>query len=147
MQIFNKWILAVAVVLSLAVSAKAQEQTQVYHPGQIIKVSVTFDGPDADKISKVAVNLKTSQSPADQPGFSTDLYSQESSSTVPRTFVISLPIPTTQASGDYQISQIRIFVTEPNINLIYSPPGDFTTKTYTIKNPEHFVKPDIKSVH
>jgi hypothetical protein len=134
-------------VLVVLFCGSASAQTPVYHPGDTIKISVTFAGPDAGKIDSAAADLKIANGPTDQPGFSIDLYSQEASPTTSNTFVISLKIPKSQASGDYKLVLIRGFVPEPKITLEYFAPADYSERTYTIQNPEHFVKPTIKDVH
>lgn len=40
-----------------------------YHPGDVIRVSVTFEGPDADKIEKVDMVMRTPRVETNQAGF------------------------------------------------------------------------------
>jgi|ERR1022692_3181318 hypothetical protein len=118
----------------------------VYHAGDIIRISVTFEGPDAGKIRRAAVDMRISASAKDQPGFAIDLYAGESRPTTPNTFEVSIKIPANQASGDYKLGMMRGFVDEPNVMLQYDAPGDFKERIYTIENREHFVKPTIKDI-
>ncbi len=127
----------------------AKAQTPVYHPGDVIPISVTFTGPDAGEITGAAINLATSgNAPANQTGFLTQLYSQDSHQAGHHTFVVSLRIPPNQASGDYKVLMVRVLVGNlNNLTVDYNSSEFRTTVTYTIENPRHFIKPAIKEIH
>lgn len=134
-------------MLAFGTMAPAQTPTHVYHPGDMLRISVTFDGPDAGKIQRAAFAINTSESAKNQPGFAISLYTQESKLTAPNTFEISVKIPENQASGDYLLTMIRGFVAEPEVMLEYhNTSGDFKERTYTIVNRDHLVKPTIKDI-
>lgn len=138
---------SVAMLFVCCIPTTAQQATQVYRPGAVIQVTITFHGEDASKTSYVGVTLLASGTrKPDQRDFSSQLYSQQTSKTDPSTFIVSLPIPTNQATGDYEINQIQAFVGDPKITIVYSAPNDFTTKTYRIENPGSFKAPQIESV-
>jgi hypothetical protein len=138
--------LALVAALLLSGTSRAQAP-HVYHPGDVIAIFVMFDGPDAGRITGAAADLQATINPPDQPNFSTDLYSSESGPSSPKTFEITLKIPTNQASGVYKLVLLRGVVTTPSIVLEYRPPTDFGELTFTIDNPDHFTKPTIKDVH
>jgi phosphate-selective porin len=147
MRIANKWAIAAAIVMLAAMTAAAQETGRVYHPNESIKIAVTFQGPDAAKITGVAVNLKLmGRRSANQPGFATEMYAQQITPSAANTFAVSIPIPTNQAAGEYEVNQIQIFVAKPDLTLLYHPPKDFQTKTYRVENVTRFTAPTIKGV-
>jgi hypothetical protein len=138
----------VLAALLLCGSAKAQTPAVApeYHPGDTIKISVTFEGPDAGKISTAQINLHVPSPLPNQLGFKTEIFPGESKSTGPNTFEISYKIPEDQASGDYALGEIRaILYPESPITLTYTP-AEFTAKTFKIVNPKTLVKPKIKDV-
>jgi hypothetical protein len=136
-------------VLTLILSLAATAQGPVYHPGQTIRISITFDGPDAKKIDRVAMSLSSAASPS-QPGFRTEIYSEDSKKTSPATFEVSYAIPDIQGSGDYQLNQIRVFASVetggPQITLYYNSPTEFPARTFKIDNSNTLIKPTIKDV-
>lgn len=147
MRRVKTWAIAGAAVLLAAMTGAAQETARVYRPNQSIAITVMFQGPDAAKITGVAVNLKLmGRRSADQPGFATEMYAQQTTPSAPDTFAVSIPIPTNQSAGVYEINQIQIFVAKPDLTLTYHPPKDFATKTYRVENTTHFTAPTIKSV-
>jgi hypothetical protein len=139
------WAIAILVVLF---SGYAKAQAPVYHPGDVIRISVTFDGPDAGHITAAMINLGTPKAPSNQSGFSTEIFPGVSKQTGPNTFEVSYTIPETQASGEYPLSQIRALFgpSGAQITLFYNSPTDFPSKTFKIDNPKSIVKPTIKSV-
>jgi uncharacterized protein YfaS (alpha-2-macroglobulin family) len=145
MNTIKKIAVTVAVVLGLGVSAKAQ--TPIYRPGDVIKVTVTFSGPDADRIKKISAEMQVPEVSTDQAGFSNDLQSQDSSPAGPHTFTVSLKVPETQATGDYKLRWVTAYAAEPNVNVSYVAPADFTAPTFRIENRTRFVKPAIQSIH
>src|SRR5580700_5145233 len=68
----------IVLVLMFNLSATAQA---VYHSGQTIRISVTFEGPDAGKIAQATMNWDTPTVPTNQPGFSQQMYSGEARQT------------------------------------------------------------------
>jgi len=145
----GKMLIFAVVFLLLSGYAKAQSPV-VYHPGQSIRITIKFDGPDAGKIKSAVINLHLPAISESQPGFSAEIYGGESNPVGPNTFEVSFKIPETQASGDYQINQIRAIVNvsgSETVTLFYNSPTDFPAgKTFTVENPNSIVKPEIKSI-
>ncbi len=135
---------ALAAVVMFSLSANAQEPTQ--HPGQVVKISVTFDGPDAGKITGAAMNWYTQTNPANQPGFAQSIFSGQSQKTAPNTFEVSFTVPDNQASGVYTLNQIRAITGNGSIIIYYNSPADFPARTVKIDNSNTLVKPSIKDV-
>lgn len=121
-----------------------QAQT-VYHPGQEIHVSVTFDGPYVLKIKKVQIVASIPAAPDSQPGFKTEIFLTESKPSGPNTFDVWYRVPDNQASGDYPLKQIRAGVSDSSLTLFYES-EDFPARTLKIENVQSFVKPKIKDV-
>jgi hypothetical protein len=141
-------IFMVLTALVFCGSAKAQTPTAPveYRPGDIIKISVTFEGKDADKITAVSMYLVNSNPPTDQRGFQHDARSGDSKPTGPNTFELSYPIPDNIATGDYKLTDITASFYKPaQVNLSYDV-SEFPAKTFTIKNSKTLVKPKIKDV-
>ena len=122
-----------------------QAQT-VYHPGQVIHVSITFDGPNIVKIKGVQVVAKIPTAPDSQPGFKAEMFFTESKPIGPNTFDVSYRVPDNQASGDYSLKQIRASLTDSSLTLFYESEQDFTAMILKIENVQSFVKPKIKDV-
>lgn len=119
----------------------------IYHPNDVIRISVAFEGPDADKISLAKMNLSIASRLPSQPGFKTDIFPGESKRTGPNTFEVSYRIPDDQASGDYPLSQIRVVIDQSApIELSYDSPADFPVRMFKIDNSKHIIKPTIKGV-
>jgi hypothetical protein len=150
MKTVKRFILYGSLVFAMALSAvplKAQGPT-TYRPGEVIRISVTFDGPDASKI--VAGNsyaeLKTPVEPT-QSGFQVG-FGSNSQKTGPNTFELSYKVPDNQASGDYEL--LRITATaeighDSRVNFDYIPP-DIPVLKFKIENPNTVKKPRIKNV-
>lgn len=149
MKDFRKAVnVSMFVVLVLLFGHSANAQGPVYHPGQTIRISVTFEGPDAERINLVYMNLSIPQTSvlASQPGFKYDIFPGESKPTGPKTFEVSYKVPDNQASGDYPLGEIRAVINrEAPIELRYSP-EEFPRRTFKIDNPNTLVKPKIKDV-
>ena len=142
------YILAVAAIVNLVGIIHAQVAERKYHPGQSIEVTITFDGPDADKITTAQINMSV-PAPADQHDFKTDIYPGTSTRTAPGKFLVTYQIPQSQATGDYTLSEIRAILDvgkDAPITIIYHAPSDFQAKTYKIDNPNKITKPTITSV-
>jgi len=137
-------------ILAFVSPAKAQTTPPpVYHPGQTISVSVTFDGPDAPKI--VGANMSAhlvGQPKSGQTEFRTDFGATEQTKTGPNAFKIDFTIPDNQASGDYQFIQISATLqigSNGRVSFVYAP-QDYQLKTFRIENPNTATKPGIKSI-
>jgi hypothetical protein len=138
------WAFAVFVLL---LSSSVKAQAPIYHPGDVIKIAVTFDGPDAGKISLAQISLSVPKLSQGQEGFKTDIFPGESKQAGQNTFEVSYKIPENQASGEYQLGQIRATISqEAPITFFYNAPADFQPKTFTIDNPKTVIKPAIKDV-
>lgn len=130
----------------ILVGASLLQAQTAYHPGQVIHVSVTFDGPYVVKIKGVQVVASIPTAPDSQPGFKTEMFFTESKPTGPNTFDVSYRVPDNQASGDYPLKQIRASVTDSSLTLFYESEQDFTARILKIENVQSFVKPKIKDV-
>ena len=136
--------LSLSMVILLGASL-LQAQT-VYHPGQVIHVSVTFDGTYVTKIKGVQVVASIPSAPDSQPGFKTEIFLTESKPTGPNSFEVSYRVPDNQASGEYPLKQIRASLTDSSLTLFYESEKDFTPRILKIENIQSFVKPKIKDV-
>ena len=140
--LYGCWIFA---TLLFAVPVKAQ--APIYHPGDVIKISITFTGKDAGRFDGGAASIKTSETHADQPNFNGNFGSQDSHLTASNTIEMSIRIPANATSGVYTLVYIEGHVKDLGINMTYNSPADFKALTYTIENPNRFEKPTIKDVH
>lgn len=120
---------------------------QVFRPGDTIKISVTFEGPDAGNISAAQANLTVPEIQKGQEGFKGEMFPGNCTPAGPNTFMVSFPIPENQASGEYKLEQLRATtaIKGTPITLIYYS-VEFPAKTYRIENPNHIVKPKITDV-
>lgn len=138
------------VLILVGVCIVAQAQSPVYHPGDVIRLSVTFVGPDADKIENIAFSGELGKQPEpSQAGFQNSFFCDMSKSkkTATNTFECSFTIPQTQANGEYSISGIRGYAhVGDQIQLFWDSSTDFPKKTLRIENPKKFLKPSIKDV-
>jgi hypothetical protein len=132
------------VVLVLVFNNSAKAQGPVYHPGQTIRISVTFEGPDAGKVDAARMDLSTPKCSDSQPNFNPSIYSGDSKPAGRNTFEVAYKITDTQCSGDYTLIQLRAGIGA--IEVIYKSPADFTAKAFKIDNPNTLVKPQIKDV-
>lgn len=149
MRIVRQLVFYSGVLLGLMFSAspnKAQEPT-TYHPGETIRVSVVFEGPDADKIvtANTYSELKSLVKPEQagfQPGFGSN-----SNKTAPNTFELSFKVPDNQATGDYVLTQIsaNLQIGDSRVGVVYGP-MDFPALKFRIENPNTIKKPAIKNV-
>jgi hypothetical protein len=146
-QRLRKFSHLIGIVLALSFSAKAQSASPTYHPGDVIRISVTFDGPDSGKIDVVAIDFVVHKTSDDQQGFVTEMFPGNSEKTGPGAFVVSYKIPENQASGDYNLGQIRAtFDRDAPVTKFYQSPDEFPGQTIRIENSRTVVKPKIKSV-
>ncbi|HUE04886.1 MAG TPA: hypothetical protein VMR62_35365 [Bryobacteraceae bacterium] len=81
----------------------AQEVTEFKQPGDIIRLEIKFDGPDAAKIKSISIQFGTNAAPSvDQGGFSTSFRSEKTfEPSAPNAFYADATIPKDVASGDY----------------------------------------------
>ena len=142
----RKFVLYGCLVFGLC-SVPVKAQAPVYKPGDIIHVSVKFAGPDAEKISAVAMGLKR-QNPTSNPSpFQDQFDARNSRKTGPNTFEISFLVTKSQASGEYIITYISATVDLGNGAVGFSYlPGEFPAKTFKIENSTTVEKPMIKDV-
>ena len=147
-QLFNyrTWVL-VAAVLVFSGFAKAQTASPIYHPNDVIKISVTFEGKDSEKISNASAILKTTDEHSDQLNFSGSFRGDSANVPGAKTFEMLVKIPANATSGAYKLVTIVAYVPDLNINITYSSPADFKALTYVIENTSRLVKPTIKDVH
>lgn len=138
--------IAVVVAFAFAVSAHAQ----IYHPGQTIKLSVTFDGPDAAKVQCGNVNINLTTEPnANQPSFNRGFGAANCKQIEPGTLELDCTIPDTTASGDYELQAVNISVpvgtTNQSVGFSYRAP-DVPALKFKIDNPNTLTQPKLKSV-
>jgi hypothetical protein len=147
-------IFMVLAALLFCVTAKAQTPATpatlpTYVPGDTIKITVTFDGPDAGKVVCAFLNAQLTSAPdPNQPNFSSSFGASECKLTAPNTAEISCKISDTILSGEYQLTSITATVKpgkEGNINYGYAP-SEFPALKFKITNSITIKKPGIKSV-
>jgi hypothetical protein len=141
-KILKTTILAGA-LLSLGI-AQAQTTLPAYRPHQTIRITVTFEGVDASKITGVQMLWDTPKAPEDQPSFATQIFPGNSNK-VGDSFEVSFEVPENQASGEYTLTQIRAVFGSPSVTLLYSAP-DIPLRKLTIHNTEKLEKPKVKDV-
>jgi hypothetical protein len=138
-----------ALVFCGSVRAQAPATSPIYVPGDTIKITITFDGPDAGKI--ICANLSaqlTSTPDPNQPNFSSSFGASECKLTAPNTVEISCKIAGNILSGEYELKSITATVKpgqEGNVNFNYAPP-EFSALKFKITNSATIKKPGIKSV-
>jgi hypothetical protein len=135
-------------ILAFVGSAKAQATPPAYRPGETIRISVTFDGPDAEKITSadMVVQLGSPLEPK-QTNFNTG-FSGSSNKTGPKTFEISYKVSDGLASGEYklvQISAVVAFSQNGRVSFSY-PLAELPSITFKIENPNTVTKPELKGV-
>jgi hypothetical protein len=133
-------------ILLSAISARAQGP--VLKPGDEIRLSVTFSGKDAGKITDAGGTIGTAdQTHPDQPNFSASFSASSSHATGPNTFEMIFKIPENARSGTYKLLSIDVGVAKLGIGFHYNSPADFEARTYKVENPATIEKPSIKDVH
>jgi len=151
MQLLNRVIIA-PVLFALLFVSSVKAQAPVYKQGDIIRVQVKFDGPDASKISSVNFYAKTDKpTNPNQPNFAQDFGTNQCGGSTRKddhTWEASCVVRGNQASGEYQIIEISAQLTlSPNGVVGFSyPKGDFPPITFKIENSNTAAKPGIKSV-
>jgi len=149
MKIYKGTIAVLSIaVLFLLLSNGANAQAPVYRPNDIVKISVSFEGPDAGKINGGRMYWEAPKNPdPKQSTFSTNITSTISSRKDGNVLEISFVIPQSQASGEYKLGEIDLYISFANgsIPFIYSA-GEFPAKTIRIENTLGVTKPKIKDV-
>lgn len=150
MKTIVKVLVFFVVALASGASAKAQSASPVYRPGDVVRVSVVFDGTEASKIGTVRVigNAVESGPPKDQPNFTTNLDASSGKKLGPNTFEVDLPITDNMARGDYRITEIRAQISlsdNAGVWVNYDSP-EFPALNFRIDNSKTLTKPTIKSV-
>lgn len=148
-RIFKTIVLA-GTLLGLGI-AQAQQVTELAkHPGDVLKFSLTFSGPDADKVQKVVASIARTgpnPQPANQSGFPTGADSGwVTNQTSTRTSVVEIKIPTNIMSGSYRL-QIDTSATIGGAE--YLAGKDFPLPEIHIENPNTFTPPkiEVKELH
>lgn len=145
MSIVKRVAVAVAAILALGISASAQ----TYHPGQTIRLSARFDGPDAAKVVCGSVNINLKGEPGeDQSDFNRGFGANTCKQIEPGVLELDCVIPDTVASGDYELQAVNIGVsvgTDQAIGFTYRAP-DVPPLMFKIDNPNTAKKPNLKSV-
>jgi hypothetical protein len=121
----------------------------VFRPGSTLSVSVTFKGPDVEKITGLRASVQLiGDARENQAGFETQLYPGESVKSGPDTFLVSFKIPNNQASGEYEIKSLRADakVQDAPVSLLYAAADLPVKKTYRIENPNSIARPTIIEV-
>jgi hypothetical protein len=142
-----RFVYAAIAALFCALPLTAQTAIPTYKPHQTITISITFQGPDADKIKSASwvAKLSSDVSPS-QPGFSSQMIGNASKpGSTANSFDVSFTVPTSQASGDYNLVNINAYPSNQDILLGYSPP-EYARRVLRIDNPQTLVKPTIKDV-
>jgi hypothetical protein len=131
---------AMAVIALNAVSA--QQVTDFRKPGDVIRVEIKFDGPDAGKIKQLSISLNKpdGQVPKDQIGFSTNFGSNWVQESLPLTFRVEVTIPPNIATGDYVLN---VNAQAENGRTQYESGNQFKLPPFHIRNDKTFVPPMI----
>jgi hypothetical protein len=139
------WLCALCASLALDPTIFAQAPTP-YHPTDPISFTVTFDGPSADQMTAIQVNLNlTSKRHDDQPDFSNSFSPNSVEKLGPGRFKVSGTIPLYAASGTYTLQSIYAGPRELGQVFSYSLSGPDAVM-FTIENDGHLSKPDLKGV-
>jgi hypothetical protein len=130
-----------AVIACTAVSA--QQVTDFRRPGDVIRLEIKFDGPDAAKIKQVLLSLNKpdGEPPKDQVGFNTSFGSNGWIGEVsPFTFRVEATIPTNIATGDYVL---YVNAQAENGRTQYASGNQFKLPPFHIRNDKTFIPPTI----
>lgn len=143
-------LLIVAAVLFAATTLSAQQPTDLqvarfYRHGDMLRLAVTFDGPNVGDITAVQISLlfNGTQPPEGQRGFDGQLNGGESKRISPISFEVSFKIPEKCLSGDYRP---RIRAVANGRVIFYTSPKDFQEQIFKIDDPVHFDEPTINSI-
>jgi hypothetical protein len=141
------WVLSVILFALLILDNAALAQTPLpsYKPGDKLKITVTFAGPDAGKIINVGISL----------GLTTPRVSgQESLSggvgcTGTRVegnkFEATCEIRDNTAAGEYSLEQITAGLHDPDGSFTYAK-NELPARTFKVENPRKLTKPELKDV-
>ncbi|MFZ0661765.1 MAG: hypothetical protein WAM66_03670 [Acidobacteriaceae bacterium] len=140
-----KFILPTLVMLaSIAITPNLFAQAPgAYRPGQTISFKVTFAGPDADKLTNAHLYFRlVTPIHNDQQAFGTQLGLDQSKQISSGQFEVSVKVSETMASGTFKLFQANA---GPNhIGFVYQ--DGLPDLSVTIKNPAHFIKPELKGI-
>jgi hypothetical protein len=132
-------------VLLFVTTASAQPPPVVHHPGDVVTITIVFEGVDAHKIQTAIAYFGLPNVASDQAGFIGDFAFTDCKPDGPGTLKLSYKILTNAASGVYRLTQIRAGTSgDGPITVTYNE--GLPTLNLTIENDRHFVKPTIKSV-
>jgi hypothetical protein len=138
-----KHFCSLLVTVGLAVSAvSAQTVTEIKQPGDVIRLEVKFDGPDAAKVKQISVRLdRTGAILADQPGFTSNFQGNWVTESSPKTFHVDIKIPDGVATGEYKLS-VNAQGTPGQTQ--YTAGEQFQLGLFHIRNPATFAPPSIQ---
>ncbi len=127
------------VLLSFSAVHAQEAKPLPRHPGDVIKYEIKFDGPNADKITRVYASLGSTQAiPKDQAGFAGGFNANSPTPSSPKTFILEFTVPDNIATNDYVLS-FEAFAAEGYGN--YSNKQDFTVPLVHIENSKTFTPP------
>lgn len=130
-----------AILLGSSANIGAQRAVDYREPGDVIRLEVSFDGPDAARIKTVAVYLRDLNGlSSDQQGFMTQFNSNAVGPAHASTFDVSVQIPQSAATGEYAVF---VIATTDNNSLRYDSGDQFKVATYHIRNKSGFPPPHI----
>ncbi len=140
---FTKALLLVLVGLAIRSTALAQAPSP-RHPGDVLTYIVSFDGPDAGKLTAAQVffELPRVDPKNDQTGFTTSLRLDTTKVIGSGVFQVAVTIPTNLASGVYRLSNISAGTRD--IGASYNE--GLPLLNITIENPARFIKPEFKGI-
>ena len=133
-------------LLLFSAAGMAQPAPTVHHPGDVVTITIVFDGVDAHKLQTAFAYFSLLTLPKDQPGFSGSLnFTDNTKPDSPGIFKLSQKIASNAASGIYRLTQIRAGTSgEGPISILYDE--GLPALSLTIENDRKFVKPTLKSV-
>jgi hypothetical protein len=135
-----KFLIVVGLV-SFAFGQSQEAEPLAWHPGEVIKFRITFDGPDADKITRVNGGLNLDGPvPKDQGGFDHGIGASTKAPSSPRTFDLELKVSDNIATGEYTLHFAGIAAEGYGE---YANGRDFTIPPIHIENPKKFVPPSV----
>jgi hypothetical protein len=124
MKIHKMAVLCVAfsALLLAALPRPVSAQNSVgpeFHPGQTLRYDIKFAGSNAGTIKQVLVGLRLETGVAsDQPSFQTALNSDWVKSPIDGVYHLSITIPDTAATGDYEVIVMTNF--NDDLSITYS---------------------------
>jgi phosphate-selective porin len=129
---------------TLSAQEAAQEATQAArHPGDVVKLDIRLDGPDAAKVTSVNVDLRMHGTlQPNQPKFETDLRAAGVKLAAANAFAVDIPIPQNAATGDYLLEVYAIAADNAGM-VTYQTGQDFQLHPIRVENPRTFTAPKI----